>query len=155
MYWIKPMGLAAALAVPVVCPLAWADGQTHQKAFDQYVLRSSVVSSMSIAEASGAAHGIRRAPDRAILNVTVLKKGSNLTETVPAKVEASVVNLAGLRRLVPMEETTANGRTSYTGTFKFAPREVLDFTITAQPAGGGQPLEMTYREQVWKDRKDP
>lgn len=69
--------------------------------------------------------------------------------------EASVVNLAGLRRLVPMEETKANGWTSYSGTFKFAPREVLDFTITAHPAGGGQPLEMTYREQVWKDRKDP
>lgn len=155
MHCIKPMRFAAALALSLACPLAWGQGQVHEKAFDQFVLRSSVVSSMSIPESSAAANGIQRAPDRAILNVTVLKKGSNLTETVPAKVEASAANLAGSRRLVPMAETKANGWTSYTGTFNFAPREVLDFTITAQPAGGGKPLEMTYREQVWKDRKDP
>jgi hypothetical protein len=154
MHCIKPIRLAVALALPIVCPAAWAQGP-HQKSFDEYVLRSSVVSSMSISEASAATHGIERAHDRAILNVTVLKKGSNLTETVPARVEATAVNLAGYRRLIRMAETTADGWTSYTGTFKFAPREVLDFKITAQPVGSDKRLGISYREQLWPDRKTP
>lgn len=147
----KPAGIAATLFLFAAWPQAGAHAQMQEKTFENHVLRSSVVSSMSIPEASAAEHNIKRAPDLGILNVTVLKKGSQLTETVPAKVSAYAMDLAGTRRLIPMRETKANGWVSYTGTFPFAPREVLDFTVSAQPENVGQPLEMTYRERLWRD----
>lgn len=132
---------------------AWA--QSHEQASARHVLRSSVVSTFSIPEASAAAHGIQRAADRAILNVTVLKKGSQLMETVPAKVQAHAISLAGSRRDIKMTETKAGDWVSYTGTFTFAPREVLDFTIVAEPVADGEKLELRYRERVWVDQKAP
>lgn len=149
----KSAGMAATLFLFAAWPQAGAHAQTHEKAFEKHVLRSSVVSSMSIPEASAAEHNIKRAPDLGILNVTVLKQGSQLTETVPADVKAYAMDLSGARRLIPLRETKANGWVSYTGTFPFAPREVLDFTVSAQPENVGQPLEMTYREQLWRDGK--
>lgn len=145
---------AAAFVFYLALP-SRAEGQTHEKSSDRFILRSSVVSSLSIPDASAKAAGIQRAANVGILNVTVLRKGSQLTETVPADVKAEAVDLAGARRLIRLNESRANGWVSYTGTFTFAPREVLDFHVSAQPAGGGQPLEMTYREQVWVDRKAP
>lgn len=151
---VSPRLTAALALLGAWLPLP-AQVQTHEKAFDDYVIRSSVVSSLSIPEASAQAHGIERAPDRGILNVTVLKKGSYLTETVPARVEAEAVNLIGSRRTIPMLQTKADRWVSYTGTFSFAPREVLDFNITVWPQGSRQPLKLNYRERVWVDRTAP
>lgn len=140
----------AATLLLVVSPLAWP--QAHEKAFGDYVLRSSVVSSESVPDVGVATHhGIERGPDVAILNVSVLRKGQPV-QTVPARVEAVAVNLAGIRRKVDMKETRSGEWVSYSGTFKFAPREVFDFTIRAEPAGSGTQLEMTYRERLWKER---
>lgn len=149
----KPAAIAAALLLLSVWPALEGAAQPHERAFENHVLRSSAVSSMAISEAAAAAHDIRRASDLGILNVTVLKKASQLTETVPAKVNAYATDLSGARRTIEMRETKAAGWVSYTGTFPFAPREVLDFSISAQPEDGGPLLEMSYRERIWHDEQ--
>lgn len=120
--------------------------QPHQQTIDQYVLRSSVTSTQNISAESAKEHGIVRAPDVAILNVTVTTKGSQLTETVPAKVTAVATNLVGQRQKIDLTATKADGWVSYSGTFKFASREVLTFAIQAEPVPAGKPLKMTFRE---------
>lgn len=145
--------LAAGAAFVLPAWQAWA--QDHEQAFDRYVLRSNVVSSLSIPESSAAIHGIRRAADQAILNVTVLKKNGQSMQTVPAKVKAHAISLAGSKRDIDLKETKSGDWVSYTGTFSFAPREVLDFKIVAEPAGSSQALEMGYRDRIWVDRQAP
>jgi len=143
----------AAVAV-LVLQAGHAGAQNHEQAFERYVLKSNVVSSLSIPEASANKHAIRRAADQGILNVTVMKKGQSL-QTVPARVQAHAISLAGSKRKIEMRETKVGDWVSYTGTFNFAPREVLDFNIVAEPTGSGQVLEMSYRDRVWVDRQAP
>jgi hypothetical protein len=148
------LALRLAASAVLVLQAGQAAAQNHEQTFERYVLQSNVVSSLSIPQASAAVHGIRRAADQGILNVTVLKKGQSL-QTVPARVRAHAVSLAGSKRDIEMKETTAGDWVSYTGTFSFAPREVLDFKIVAEPAGSGETLAMSYRERVWVDRQAP
>jgi len=146
---INRMRPALALGLLAASTLAWP--QAHQKTFDDYILRSSVVNTLSIPAESAQQHGITRAADTGILNVTVLKKGSELTGTQEARVEAFARDLLGRKREIDMRETEIGQWVSYSGTFTFAPREVLDFVIHAQPAGSDEWLDMTYRERVWQD----
>lgn len=149
----RPLRFAALLFWSPACLLA--GGEVHETADERHLLRSSVVNSMSVSAAAAAAEGIERAPDRAIINVTVLAKGSQLLQTVPARIEAVATGPAGARRPIAMSETRSGHWVSYTGTFRFAPREVVDFAITARPDGGGEPLEMRFRERIWSDARTP
>lgn len=148
------LALRLTTVAVLVLQAGHAGAQNHEQTFQRYVLQSNAVSSLSIPEASASMHGVRRAADQGILNVTVTKKGQSL-QTVPAKVRAHAISLAGSKREIEMRETKVGEWVSYTGTFNFAPREVLDFKIFAEPLGSGEVLEMSYRERVWVDRQEP
>ncbi|MDQ3058887.1 MAG: DUF4426 domain-containing protein [Pseudomonadota bacterium] len=129
-----------------------AQAQAHEVRQGDYVLRSSTVASQSIAPETAAQHGIVPAPGRAVLNVVLLRPGNPSTAeaTVAAEVSASRQNLAGVQQTIAMREVRANGYISYVGSYDFLPREVIDFTITARPAGAppGQAVTLNYRDRM-------
>jgi hypothetical protein len=145
--WLpRHAGLLAAgllLAAPLL-----ASAQPHEEREGDYVLRSSVVQSTALDPATARAHGIEPAPGRGVLNVSVRGQGG-AGPALPATAEATLKNMTGLERRVELREARApNGWVSYTGAFEFAPREVLDVRVRAQPLGGGPALELAYRERM-------
>lgn len=139
--------LATSIFMLIASIPAWS--QTHTRQFGAYTLRSSTVSTENLSEETARAHGIKRNPRRAVLNVTVSKKEAGIDKTVPARVQAYARNLTEQQREIDMRETAAEGRVSYTGTYDFVHGEALDFTITAQPENSDKTLTMTYRERLW------
>lgn len=150
------MSLQHLLRLPaMLCLLAlssplWA--QSHEQASGPYVVQASVVATNTIAEESAQVHGIEQESNRAILNVIVMKKGDPQEHPLRAQVQAYATNLAGVRHQIELEEIEVNNRVSYTGTFSFLPREVVDFDISAQPEGSGETINMKFRERIWKTR---
>lgn len=130
---------------------AGASAQSHEVQHGEVVLRSSTVASDRIDPATARQHGIEPSPDRAVLNVILLSAGPGSPKTLPARVSASTRNLAGVRNEIEMREVREKGRVSYIGSYAFAPREVLDFEVTALPAGaaGQAPVTLRYRERMW------
>jgi hypothetical protein len=114
------------------------------------VLRSSTVSSERIAAETASRHGIEPAPNRAVLNV-VLMRGKN-RQTIPAEVTASSRNLAGVRQKIDMREVRENERISYIGAYEFLPWEAIDIEIQAKPLrpAKSRPLALRYRERMWQ-----
>ncbi len=141
----------AALALLALCMSVRA--QTHEHPFGEYVLRSSVVTTHALAPESADIHDVERERDRAILNVIVYRRDDPLQMALPARVTAHATDLAGVRQEIELEEVVANDRVSYTGTFEFLPREVLDFTIRAQPVGSDETGTLQYRERLWVRRR--
>ena len=148
----NPLRLVAALLLASASTLAWS--QAQEATFDNYVLRSSVVGSMSLPESSASRYNIRRSPDTALINVTLLKKDSQHTQTLPVKLEVHAVGVDGKRRRISMRETKANGWISHMGSFKFTPGETLDFVIRAKPEKSDQPVEMKFQEKLELDTKE-
>ena len=145
-----PPSLIAALAL-AVCTTS-SQAQVHETRQGDHVLRSSTVASDSIDPATAARHKIEPAASRAVLNVLVLSRGGAADTPGTAAVTATMRNLAGVRRDIGLREVSENGRVSYVGSYEFLPREVIDFQITALPAGV-QPdrmLKLNYRERMWR-----
>lgn len=130
---------------------AGVSAQSHEVERGGVVLRSSSVASDRIDATTARLHGIEPSPDRAVLNVVLLTTQPNNPPTLPAQVSASSINMAGVRNVIEMREVRENDRVSYMGSYAFAPREVLDFEVTALPTGTDQraPLTLRYRERMW------
>ena len=142
----------ARIAVALVLSLGWAQlawAQAHETRSGPFVLRSSAVASESVSASSAKANGIDPAPTRAILNVVLEETTGRGRTNMRATIEASAVDLAGIRRPIEMRRAFDNGRVSYIGTFDFLPGEVLDFRIVATPEAGGDPITLTYRDRMW------
>lgn len=137
--------LAAALWAPL-----HALAQPHERSEGAFTVRGSTVSSQNVDSATARRHGIEPSPTRGILNVTVERREGPAPRTVQARVQATARNLTGVEREVPMKEVEQNGYVSYTGAYDFAPREVLDFRIQAQPQGASTVLDLTFRDRMWK-----
>ena len=149
----RPRSLArrtfASVLICAVASLALtAHAQSHQKSAGGYTLRSSAVATGSVPASSLADQGIKPAPNRALLNVVVLKNGKKPRPTVPAEVEAQVRTLSGSRRAIEMKEVKANNRVSYVGVIDHAARETLDFEIRATPQGAQKPVVLHYRDRM-------
>lgn len=142
-------GLVVGLLLSALALGASAQSQEIQRG--NVVLRSSTLASDRIDPGTARLHGIEPSPTRAVLNVVLLRAGKGVRETLLGKVSASTRNLAGVQNDIEMREVRENDRISYIGTYPFAPREVLDFEVTARPEGAGdaEPLTLRYRERMW------
>lgn len=147
---------APAKVIAALVLTAWTttsgQAQAHEIRQGDYLLRSSTVASERIDPASAAQHAIVPAASRAVLNVLVLRHGGEAGTPIAAEVTASMQNLAGVRRDISLREVKENGRVSYVGSYEFLPREVIDFHITALPAGAEPDgmLKLSYRERMWR-----
>ena len=130
---------------------ASVSAQSHEVERGGLVLRSSTVASDRISPEAARSYGINQSPDRAVLNVVLLTTQPGTPATLPALVSASMRSLTGRVTVIEMREVRENDRVSYMGTYVFAPREVLDFEVTAQPTGvtPQEPLTLKYRERMW------
>lgn len=143
---VAGLALAAALASGAAWP------QPYEQSAGAYTLRASVVSSMDVAESTAREHGLDRSPVHGVLNVTLLERHGGDAPAVPARVEASITNLFGAPHSVELRETRVGGWVSYTGSFRHAPSEVLNFSINAQPEQGGPRVELAFRERMGRRR---
>jgi hypothetical protein len=138
--------LAGAL---LACTAIQASAQSHEARQDGYVLRASTVPSQAIGEETARAHGIRPAPDRAVLNVSIQRDPPGTVATVRAQVTAETTDLVGRTRSVELREVVENGGVSYTGSYDVLPRQVLDFHITALPEQHAIPIILRFRDRIW------
>lgn len=135
--------LALALSASILC--ASANAQPHEVSRDGYTLRASTVVSTALDPRTASSHGVERSADRGVLNVTVERGRENVT----ANVSAVARNLGGVQQEIPMREAKApNGMVSYVGAYEFAPREVLDFHVTARPRGHPTDLSLEFRDRM-------
>lgn len=122
--------------------------QPHTEAAGGYVLRASTVSTQNLPPRVLEQHGIPTDPHTAVLNVVVQHSDGNRSRNVRADVVAHARNLYGVKTEVDMREVVENGFVSYQGVYKFLPREVLDFHVTARPEASGQTLSLTFRDRL-------
>ncbi|MEO7335533.1 MAG: DUF4426 domain-containing protein [Caldimonas sp.] len=136
----------------VLSPATQAQAQVHTASSGDYTLRASTVAAGNLPEAMRRLHGISTDPRTAVINVTVELKGSTAKSNVAADLKVEARNLYGIKTEVAMREVAANGQLSYLGVYDFLPREVLDFTVVAQPNGARSELRLQFRDRLIEPR---
>lgn len=95
------------------------------------------------------AYNIVRSPNRAMLNVSVLRAADN--QTVEANVAVKTVNLTGQLKNVTMRQITEQDAIYYIGETPVANRETLIFDISVTPDGVETASEVRFKRQFYTD----
>jgi len=97
-------------------------------------------------------YNIVRSKNRAMLNVSVIRKSDNLPVT--ADVAVNTVNLTGQLKNITMRKIEEPGDTLaiyYIGDTTVANREVLVFDINVKPDGENTVSELRFKRQFYSD----
>ena len=121
--------------------------------FGNYVVHYNALNTNLIPPQVAQGYGISRSPNRALLNITVLKKVMDTPGTpVGAKISASGTNLTGQRREIEIREIQdPEGAIYYIGEFPVHNMETFNFAIQVSVEGEQEPLMVKFRQQFYTE----
>lgn len=127
-------------------------GAQQAEDIGDYLVHYNTLNTTLLSPEVARAYGIQRSGTRGLLNIAVLKKRPDgLNDPVPARVTASVINLAGQRRDLELQEIRDQEAIYYVATFRFHNEENLNFRVSVQPEGQGRAHEFSFRQQLYTD----
>jgi len=95
------------------------------------------------------AYNIVRSKNRAMLNVSIIEKGSN--KSTVGDVRVKTVNLTGQLKNIVMRKIQEQEAIYYIGETPVANREILVFDISVLPEGEEHPYELRFKRQFYSD----
>jgi hypothetical protein len=131
-----------------------ANGAAQQSQdFGDYVVHYNALNTNLIPPQVAQGYGITRSPNRALLNVTVLKKVMDTPGTpVKAAVTATGTNLTGQLREIEMREISdPQGAIYYIGEFPVHHLETYRFEVEVAVADASEPLMVVFRQQFYTE----
>ncbi len=117
-----------------------------------FVVHFSAQSTDQLPREVASAYNIVRSKNRAMLNVSVLRKSDN--RSVLAEVTVKTVNLTGQLKSVTMRKIEEPGDPAaiyYIGETPVANRETLVFDITVKPEGENKASDVRLKRQFYAD----
>lgn len=121
--------------------------------FGNYVVHYNALNTNLIPPQVAQGYAIKRSPNRALLNVTVLKKVMDTPGTpVSASVSGRATNLTGqLRELEMREIRDSEGAIYYVADFPVHNLETYRFEVNVAIAGEGEPLVVRFTQQFYTE----
>lgn len=114
-----------------------------------HVIHFSAQSTDELPPEIAKAYNILRSKNRAMLNVSVIRKADKVPVT--ATVTVKTVNLTGQLKNVTMRQINEQEAIYYIGETAVANRETLVFDITVIPDGEQQPSNVRFKRQFYTD----
>lgn len=149
MKYVYPQRLVMMLLALLVLPFT-AQGEQF-KDFGQYVVHYNTIKTDFLSAEVAREYDITRSRNRAMLNVSVLKKADDgKTKPIEAEVDATATNLTGQLKNIDMRAIFDRGAIYYIGELSVEDEEVLDFKVNITPDGTGRTLTITFREQFFR-----
>lgn len=129
-------------------PQAEPAGETFKDIGD-YVVHFSALSTDQVPAEIAKTYGITRSKNRAMLNVSVVRKDGDVS--VPATVDVKTTNLTQQLKNVTMRRIDEQDAVYYIGETPVANRETLIFDISVTPEGATTPAEVRFKRQFYTD----
>ncbi len=118
--------------------------------FGDYVVHFNAISTNQLTPDIARQHGIVRSNNRAMLNVSILRKEPGTTGVpVPGSVSASAVNLTGQQKNMTLREIREDAAVYYIGELPVANEETLVFTIDVTPMNEPSRFSVRYMKQFY------
>jgi len=122
------------------------------KDFGAYTVHFSALTTDQLHAEVAQQYGIVRSNNRAMLNVSILRKEDiGLPQPVSGQVTVAANNLTGQLKSVPIREVREQEAIYYIGEYGIANGETLIFSIDVTPIGETSPLSVRYMKQFFVD----
>lgn len=148
---VSLLGLVAACGGPgesAAVPEAQPAGASSTDIGD-HVIHFSAQSTDQLPPEVARAYDIVRSKNRAMLNVSVLRKEDNTS--VVADVTVKTVNLTGQLKNITMRRINEQEAIYYIGEVAVANRETLIFDISVMPEGSDTASDVRFKRQFFTD----
>jgi hypothetical protein len=120
------------------------------KDFGDYSIHYNAFTSDMLTPDVAKAYNITRSKNRALLNISVLKKeGGNVTKPVRAKVEVTATNLSSQLKTFDMRELTDQEAIYYIAEAPVANRELLRFNLAVTPEGELNTYTFSFQQEFF------
>jgi hypothetical protein len=129
--------------------LAAGSSQANEVEFDQYVVHYTVVNTTFLSPEVARAYNLRRSGNRALVNVVIMKREGNGTETVPGRVSGQAVNLNRQVRRLNFREVRDGDAFYHLAEVPVRPGEVLDFNLSITARGSDQVMPVKFRQTFY------
>lgn len=140
------VGLLAGIALTINQAAVAENSQD----FGQYVVHFNALTTDSLPPKVTKEYDITRSKNRAMLNITVLKKVLGTAgQPVAAKVIASATNLTGHKKDIDLREIREISAIYYIGEFGITNEENLDFNVVVQPEGHDKTYRVEFQQQFF------
>lgn len=127
-------------------------GTESTKDFGDYVLHFNAIGTDKLTDRVAAQYGIVRSKNRAILNVSILRKEEGtMGVPVTGSVSASAINLTGQLKNINLREIKEGTAVYYIGETSITDGETLIFTVDATPINEASRFTVRFRKQFFAD----
>lgn len=126
----------------------------QSREFNDYVVHYNALRTDLLPPQVAQGYGIQRSSSRALVNITVMKKGETGedVDAVPAQIEVNAKNLTGQRREVELREIRdGDGAIYYVGELPVHNLETYQFKLQILPEGETEPLLVDFRQQFYTE----
>jgi hypothetical protein len=115
-----------------------------------YTIHHNAFLSNELSPEMASRYNIRRSPNRALINISIIKDVPDTTGTpVTARVKVTSRNLRGQVRTIPVREIKEENAVYYIGEFLVENQELVTFTIEATPTGENRMLHASLKQQFF------
>ncbi len=143
-----PTVLAAALLLAATPPA----GAEQSKTFGDYTIHYAAFTTDILTPEVARTYKIRRSKNRALLNISVLKKVMGTTgQPVRAQVEATATNLSRQLRSLDVRELSEQGAIYYIAEMIVNNEETLEFDLNITPEGESVALRFLFQQQFFTE----
>jgi hypothetical protein len=120
------------------------------KIFGDYAIHYSTFTTDMLTPEIARGYNISRSKNRALLNISVLKKVlETTTKPVRATVVASATNLSAQLKNLDIKEISDQGAIYYIAEIPVADRETLNFNISVTPEGETSAYTLTFQQEFF------
>ncbi len=120
------------------------------KTFGDYAVHYSTFTSDMLTPEVARSYNINRSKNRALLNISVLKKVlDTTTKPVRARVIASATNLTAQLKNLEIKEIIDQGAIYYIAEIPVADREILNFNISVTPEGESNAYTLKFQQEFF------
>ena len=124
----------------------------QSKSFGEYTVHFNAFTTDILTSAVAKSYGIPRSKNRALLNVTVLKKVMNTAGSpVSAKVTATATNLNSQLRELKVRELNEHGAIYYVAETSIDNGETLKYGLNILPAGETTAFSFEFQQQFFTE----
>ena len=124
----------------------------QSKVFGDYTVHFSAFTTDLLSSEVAKLYRIPRSRNRALLNISVLKKVMNtLGSPVKASIHATSTNLSSQLRELKMRELNEDGATYYIAETTVNNEETLKYTLTITPVGATETYTFSFHQQFFTE----
>ena len=141
----------AAILITCLAAFSLSANAEQSQTFGDYTIHYNAFTADLLTREVAKSYRIPRSKNRALLNISVLKKTAAASAPVKAEITATATNLNSQLRELKVRELSEHNAIYYIAETTVDHKETLKYELTVTPAGQSRTFSVSFEQQFFTD----